>query len=103
MIAVTMRRHSPIFVRHLVRLFVLLIATSAPSFAKTEIGQLNQAKFRIDVPDNWNHGLVMYCHRYSPEPGAFKAKPLDPTLAGFLKAGYAVAQSGYSTGGRAVE
>ena len=90
-----MRRHSLIF--------VLLVIASATVFAKTEIGQLNQAKFRIDVPDNWNHGLVMYCHGYDPEPGAFKEKPLDPSLAVFLKEGYAVAQSGYSTGGWAVE
>ena len=95
MIAVTMRRHSLIL--------VLLVIASAPAFAKTEIGQLNQAKFRIDVPDNWNHGLVMYCHGYNPEPGAFKEKPLDPSMAVFLKAGYAVAQSGYSAGGWAVE
>jgi pimeloyl-ACP methyl ester carboxylesterase len=95
MIGVAMHRHSLIF--------VLLVTASATVFAKTEIGQLNQAKFRIDVPDNWNHGLVMYCHGYDPEPGAFKEKPLDPSLAVFLKQGYAVAQSGYSTGGWAVE
>lgn len=95
MIVATMRRHS---------LFVLLfVIVSTTAFAKTEIGQLNQAKFRIDIPDNWNHGLVMYCHGYSPEPGAFKEKPLDPSLAVFLKEGYAVAQSGYSAGGWAVE
>ena len=87
--------------RHLV--LVLLLVTTSFSFAKTEIGQLNQAKFRIDVPDNWNHGLVMYCHGYDPEPGAFKEKPLDARLAVFVKAGYAVAQSGYSAGGWAVE
>lgn len=82
---------------------LLIALASAMAFAKTEIGQLNQAKFRIDVPENWNHGLVMYCHGYNPEPGVFKEKELDPTLAVFLKAGYAVAQSGYSAGGWAVE
>ncbi len=84
-------------------LTVLLLIASVTAFAKTEFGQLNQAKFRIDVPDNWNHGLVMHCHGYNPEPGTFKDKPLDPSLAGFVKAGYAVAQSGYSAGGWAVE
>jgi len=84
-------------------LIVLLLAFTPPAFAKTEVGQLNQAKFRIDVPDNWNHGLVVYCHGYNPEPGAFKEKALDPWLATFVKAGYAVAQSGYSAGGWAVE
>jgi pimeloyl-ACP methyl ester carboxylesterase len=82
---------------------LLLVLASATAFAKTEIGQLNQAKFRIDVPDNWNHGLVMYCHGYNPEPVAFKEKQLDPALAVFVKTGYAVAQSGYSAGGWAVE
>ena len=95
MIDAVMRRHSLIF--------VLLVVASTSVFAKTEIGQLNQAKFRIDIPDNWNHGLVMYCHGYNPEPEAFKDKPLDPSLAMFLRAGYAVAQSGYSTGGWAIE
>ena len=56
----SMRRHF---------LTVLLLIASVTAFAKTEFGQLNQAKFRIDVPDNWNHGLVMHCHGYNPEPG----------------------------------
>jgi pimeloyl-ACP methyl ester carboxylesterase len=89
--------------RRLYLTVLLLVLAAATVFAKTEIGQLNQAKFRIDVPDNWNHGLVVYCHGYDPEPGAFKDKPLDPSLAIFVKAGYAVAQSGYSAGGWAVE
>jgi pimeloyl-ACP methyl ester carboxylesterase len=95
MISVAMRRY--------LLTFVLLVLVPSAAFAKTEIGQLNQAKFRIDVPDNWNHGLVMYCHGYKPEPAAFKDKPIEPSLAVFLKAGYAVAQSGYSAGGWAVE
>jgi len=87
------------------RLLTFLVLALLPfsAFAKTEIGQLNQAKFRIDVPDNWNHSLVVYCHGYNPEPASFKEKPLDPSLAVFVKAGYAVAQSGYSAGGWAVE
>ena len=40
---------------------------------KTEIGEINGAKFRIDIPDNWNGGLVMYCHGYSPVAGACSA------------------------------
>ena len=80
---------------------VLLLTTAA--FAKTEIGQLNQAKFRIDIPDNWNHALVVYCHGYNPEPVAYKDQPLHPQLAALVKDGYAVAQSGYSAGGWAVE
>src|SRR5205085_4086787 len=84
-------------------LFVVLVFPFA-TFAKTEVGELNRAQFRIDVPVNWNHGLVVYCHGYNPEPVKFDgSKPINPVLAVFLKAGYAVAQSGYSRGGWAVE
>ena len=48
---------------------------------KTEIGEINGAKFRIDIPDNWNGGLVMYCHGYSPVAGAYKEGKLPPVLA----------------------
>jgi pimeloyl-ACP methyl ester carboxylesterase len=74
--------------------------------AKTEFGQSNGAAFRIDVPDNWNHGLVIYYHGYASENHGARfdeTKPLDPRLAVITKAGYAVIQSGYSQGGWAVE
>jgi pimeloyl-ACP methyl ester carboxylesterase len=86
--------------------FTLLavLAFVATSFAKTEVGELQGAQFRIDVPDNWNHGLVVYCHGYNPAPVKFdQSKAIDPVLAVFLNAGYAVVQSGYSRGGWAVE
>ncbi len=86
----------------------LLLAWFAASalFAqpKTEIGDINGAKFRIDLPATWNHGLVVYCHGYSPVPGVYKDDPTpNPILNTFLEAGYAVAQSGYAAGGWAVE
>lgn len=70
--------------------------------ATPELGQLGGAKFRIDRPDRWNGVLILYCHGYSGEPGAFTSGSLhhfDP----FFEAGYAIAQSGYSQGGWAVE
>jgi len=70
---------------------------------KTEIGELNGAKFRIDIPDNWNGGLVMYCHGYSQTPGSFKEGKLPPVLAVFTDQGYALAQSGYAAGGWAIQ
>jgi len=86
-------------------LLSLLFITATLSFAqaKTELGELGHAKFRIDIPDNWNHGLVVYCHGYSAEPGTFTNKELPKALAVFVKAGYALVQSGYSQGGWAVE
>jgi pimeloyl-ACP methyl ester carboxylesterase len=82
---------------------LLLFATAALAQPRIETGEIDGAAFRIDVPANWNHGLVMYCHGYSPNPGQFDRKPARDGFAGFLNAGYAVAQSGYSSGGWAVQ
>jgi pimeloyl-ACP methyl ester carboxylesterase len=76
---------------------------------KTEIGELDGASFRIDVPEqNWNRGLVVYYHGYESKPLVFSAadgKPRPPSriLQQILNRGYAVAQSGYSSGGWAVQ
>ncbi len=70
---------------------------------RTETGDINGAKFRIDVPENWNGGLVMYCHGYSPTPVSYDNPTLAPALAVFLDQGYALAQSGYAAGGWAIQ
>ena len=70
---------------------------------KQEIGEINGARFRIDVPEKWNGGLVMYCHGYSPTPGKFDNPKPNPLLDVFLQQGYAVAQSGYAAGGWAIQ
>ncbi|MGI4854159.1 MAG: hypothetical protein ACRYF4_08970, partial [Janthinobacterium lividum] len=31
----------------------------------TEVGVLGRAEYRIDVPENWNRGLVVFYHGYS--------------------------------------
>jgi pimeloyl-ACP methyl ester carboxylesterase len=75
-------------------------------FAKTEFGKLGGAEFRIDVPDNWNHGLVVYYHGYDTQAGGVRfdpKQPLDPRLAVMNKAGFALIQSGYSRAGWAIE
>jgi pimeloyl-ACP methyl ester carboxylesterase len=69
----------------------------------TEIGDINGAKFRIDIPANWNGSLVVYCHGYSPIPGDFKEEKLPAVLAVFTEQGYALAQSGYAAGGWAIQ
>jgi hypothetical protein len=46
-------------------------APAAPAPAsdiKTEMGEIDGAVFRIDVPAKWNGGLVIMNHGYSPEP-----------------------------------
>jgi pimeloyl-ACP methyl ester carboxylesterase len=70
---------------------------------KTEFGEINGAKFRIDIPKNWNGGLVMYCHGYSPIAVSYKEGDLPPVLAVFTDQGYALAESGYAAGGWAIE
>lgn len=85
---------------------VVLLAAATSSYAKTEFGKLQGAEFRIDLPNNWNHGLVVYCHGYDPHTvgvGYDPAKPLPPELDVFVKNGYALIQSGYSAGGWALE
>ena len=76
------------------------IACAAP---KLETGSINGAAFRIDVPDNWNGGLVVYCHGYSPVPGKFNEKALPDVFQVFVDQGYAFSQSGYAAGGWAVQ
>jgi pimeloyl-ACP methyl ester carboxylesterase len=71
---------------------------------KTEIGQAQGASYRIDVPANWNGGLVLYFHGYMPVPATFAEGSPPPAPAPvFLSRGYAVAQSGYSAGGWAID
>ena len=82
--------------------FAALCAAGPKTEARTEIGELNGAKFRIDVPENWNGGLVMYCHGYSADMVSYKESKLSPVLAVFTDQGFAVAQSGYAAGGWAM-
>lgn len=70
---------------------------------RTETGSINGAAFRIDVPENWNGGLVMYCHGYAPVPVTYDKPEVPPQLAVILDTGYAVAQSGYAAGGWAIQ
>jgi pimeloyl-ACP methyl ester carboxylesterase len=80
--------------------FSFAFAFAAP---RTETGEINGAKFRIDLPENWNGGLVMYCHGYSPTPVSYDKPELAKTLAVFVDQGYALAQSGYAAGGWAIQ
>jgi pimeloyl-ACP methyl ester carboxylesterase len=78
--------------------------TAAPAPAvRVETGTLDGASFRIDMPEKWNGVLLIYYHGYSETPVTFdKSKP-NRMGSGFASAGYAVAQSGYSVTGWALE
>ncbi len=84
-------------------LTLTLLLPLARAETKVETGEINGAQFRIDLPENWNGSLVMYCHGYSPKPGTFNNPKPNPVLSVFLEKGYAVAQSGYAAGGWAIQ
>lgn len=86
---------------------LLLPSTSllaAPSSApRTLSGELQGAPWRLDVPAGWNGDLVMLAHGYEPA-GVPRTTPMtaNDSTATLLAAGYAVAQSAYSSQGWAV-
>lgn len=69
----------------------------------THAGILQGALYRIDIPADWNGDLIMVMHGYQPV-GAPITTPMTAADATptFLKQGYAVAQSQYSSQGWAV-
>ncbi len=74
-----------------------------PQAPRTQTGALQGAPWRIDYPAQWNGELVMYAHGFEPV-GTPRPEPWpgNPASEALLKAGYAVAQSGYRSQGWAV-
>ena len=68
-----------------------------------EVGTLDHASFRIDIPTQWNGTLIVYYHGYSETPVTFDASRPNEIGSGFARKGFAVVQSGYSVNGFAVE
>lgn len=68
-----------------------------------ETGVLNGAPYRIDMPAQWNHVLIVYYHGYSEDPVTFEKTKPNQMGSGFAEQGFAVIQSGYSVTGFAVE
>ncbi len=81
---------------------LLLLTSLVRAEPKVERGEINGAQFRIDVPENWNGVLILFCHGYAVAPVRFDDPKLSPLLAGLVSEGNAVAQSGYVAGGWAV-
>lgn len=92
---------------HALALALLLPATSLlaapPTAPRTLSGELQGAPWRLDVPADWNGELVMLAHGYEPV-GVPRTTPMtaNDSTAALLGAGYAVAQSAYSSQGWAV-
>ena len=93
---------------------LLLTLTLAPSAAAqnppaapaVETGTINGAPFYIEVPANWNKGLVMYAHGYTvagdkpPDHASQRIKAFHDI---FLSRGFAFAASDYSVQGWAIK
>jgi pimeloyl-ACP methyl ester carboxylesterase len=77
---------------------------AASTTATTEVGVLEGAAYRVDIPANWNHGLVVFFHGYAVDPVTFdKDERLSPMFDAVKSSGYALIQSAYSQTGWAVE
>ena len=80
-------------------------APAAPA-AVIDTGEINGAAYRIEIPANWNRGLVMYAHGYQ-RVGQKPGDPDSPRRAElrnvFLSRGFAFAESAYSAQGWAVK
>ena len=65
----------------------------------------DKATYKIEVPSNWNHTLLLYSHGYVIPGSANPARDVgDPATGAFLlSAGYALAGSSYATSGWALE
>src|ERR1700761_2507747 len=69
----------------------------------TEVGVVAGAQYRIDIPTDWNHSLVVYYHGYAEHGITFHiAEKLGTQPAAFFQRHYAVAQSAYSQPGWAL-
>ncbi len=89
-------------------IFILIVIIALPFFsvqggeAIDQSGEIGAAPYRIRIPADWNGNLVMYAHGYKPRGGMWR--PLADVLAGvFLERGFALAESGYSRQGWALE
>jgi hypothetical protein len=70
----------------------------------TEVGLLNGTPYRIDVPEGWNHSLVIFYHGYAEHPTSFNIadRVIDQQQV-FLDRHFAIAQSAYSQTGWALQ
>jgi pimeloyl-ACP methyl ester carboxylesterase len=65
---------------------------------------LSGAAYRIDIPNGWNHDLIVYYHGYAQHPVTFHGtERLTGQQAPLLERHYAVAESAYSQTGWALQ
>ncbi len=73
------------------------------SAGMVETGSLQGTPYRIDIPNAWNHALVVYFHGYSEGTFVYRpTAPLNEQTQPLFDRGYAIIQSAYSTPGWAL-
>ena len=93
----------------LVVLLVSACQASAPPprgpAAGTYSGTIGRATYLVDIPKDWNRGLLLYSHGYAAPTGGNPASDAGDatTKAWLLEKGYALAGSSYSGTGWALE
>ncbi len=69
----------------------------------TEVGMLAGAAYRVDIPNDWNHDLVVYYHGYAQQPVTFHiAERLTGHQQPLFERHYAIIESAYSQTGWAL-
>lgn len=90
----------------IVMLSAIAAAQEKPRLPVAERGEINGAPFRIDIPENWSGGLVLWAHGYNVIFRKYDglASGIGPAVveAG-TSLGYAVAQSAFSRQGFALK
>ena len=86
---------------------LLAQAPTPPAPANTvDRGVINGAPYYIEIPAQWNKGLVLYTHGYAVASGKPRSQEFTPPKAlrdVFLSRGFAFAASDYSVQGWAVK
>jgi len=78
--------------------FSLLVFLPQAGISQTfDLGEINAAKYKIYIPENWNQGLVMYAHGYEEigEESEIISEEVDEFMKIFTSRGFAFAASAY--------
>ncbi|MCK4538193.1 MAG: alpha/beta hydrolase [Candidatus Krumholzibacteria bacterium] len=89
----------------IILIMVLILTSGINAYAAEAVDiqdELDGVPYRIQIPGNWNKGLVMYAHGYKM-PGRPWSPMSDNIGQVFIDRGFALAQSGYSRQGWALE
>jgi len=70
-----------------------------------DLGEINSAKYKIYIPENWNRTLVMYAHGYEEigEVSEIISEEVDEFMEIFTSRGFAFAASAYKHQGMIIK